>query len=54
MGERLTKAIDNDTQGHYYEVGEEGSISNKLKLTQDWNADIGEYFEFIVRGEYDE
>lgn len=52
-GERLIKSSDEaGTDGHYVEVGETDSISNKIKLTNDWNAKAGWTFEFVVRGEY--
>ena len=44
---------DLDT-GHYSEVGENDSISNKIKITGDWNLTTGDNLEFIVRGEYNE
>lgn len=31
----MLKAIDNDSQGNYYEVGQANSISNKIKLADD-------------------
>lgn len=53
MGEKLLLSSDNaGTDGHYREVGEANSISNQIKLTSDWGAETGEYFEFMVRGEY--
>lgn len=52
-GERLLLSSDTaGTNGHYQEVGETGSISNIIKITEDWSCKIGDYFEFIVRGEY--
>lgn len=52
-GERLLLSSDSvGTNGHYLEVGENGSISNIIKITEDWSCKIGDYFEFIVRGEY--
>ena len=38
--------------GSYTEVGEAGTISNKIKITDDWSADSGDCFEFIVKGVY--
>lgn len=53
MGEKLLLSSDDvGTDGHYREVGEANAISNQIKLTTDWGAEIGEYFEFVVRGEY--
>jgi len=51
-GERLIKASTSDEEGHYYEVGEEGVISNTIRLTSDWIAEEGDVFEFIIKGEY--
>lgn len=52
-GERLLLSSDAaGTNGHYMEVGAADSISNKIKITSDWNAEKDDYFEFIVRGEY--
>lgn len=52
-GERLLLSSDTaGTNGHYQEVGETGSISNIIKITEDWSCKMGDYFEFIVRGEY--
>lgn len=48
-GRKLTKAIDNYTQGHYYEVGAEGSLSNQIQLTSDWSASVGDVYEFVIR-----
>lgn len=53
MGEKLLLSSDDSgTNGHYREVGETNAISNQIKLTSDWGCDSGEYFEFIIRGEY--
>ena len=56
VGQRLIKCSTNDDEatGHYSEVGEADSVSNKIKITSDWKASAGNYFEFVVRGEYDE
>lgn len=48
-GEKLIKAIDDDSQGHYYEVGTEDMSSNTIKLTSDWFANVGDVFEFSIR-----
>lgn len=53
MGERLLLSSDDvGTDGHYREVGEANAVSNQIKLTTDWGCESGEYFEFVVRGEY--
>ena len=53
MGQLLLLSSDDaGTDGHYREVGEANSISNKIKLTTDWSADKGEYFKFVVKGVY--
>ena len=51
--ERLIKSSDEaGTDGHYVEVGEADSISNKIKITSGWAVEAGMTFEFVVRGEY--
>lgn len=51
--ERLIKSSDEaGTDGHYVEVGEADSISNKIKITSDWAVEAGMTFEFVIRGEY--
>ena len=51
--ERLIKSSDEaGTDGHYVEVGEADSISNKIKIATDWAVEAGMTFEFVVRGEY--
>ena len=53
-GERLLKSTDDvGTDGHYLEVGDIGSISNKIKTTTDWSLATGDVLELVVRGEYD-
>ena len=53
MGQLLLLSSDDaGSDGHYREVGEADSISNKIKLTTDWSADKGEYFKFVVKGGY--
>lgn len=53
-GERLLKSTDDaGTDGHYQEVGDTGSISNKIKTTTDWSLATGDVLELVVRGEYD-
>lgn len=53
MGQLLLLSSDDaGTNGHYREVGEADSISNKIKLTTDWSAETGEYFKFMVKGVY--
>lgn len=51
-GERLIKASTSDTQGHYYEVGEQDAVSNQIQLTSDWEALPGDVFEFVIKGVY--
>lgn len=58
-GRKLLKASTSDTEGHYYEVGESGSISNKIKIATDWfnsaydKITTDDVFEFVIRGEYE-
>ena len=55
MGELLALSSDTSgTDGHYTEVGENGTVSNQIKLTTDWDCEAGEYFDFVVRGEYND
>lgn len=50
-GERLLLSSNvSGTDGHYCEVGNANSISNQIQLTSDWKAEIGDYFDFVVRG----
>lgn len=52
-GERLLKSSDDSgTDGHYLEVGDSGSISNKIKTTTDWNLEEGDVLDLVIRGEY--
>ena len=52
-GERLIKSSDNaGTDGHYREIGDTGSISNKIKTTTDWNLEQEDVLGLVVRGEY--
>ena len=53
-GEKLIKATSSDDEGHYYEVGDADSISNQIKITSDWSLESGDYFDFVVRGEWSE
>ena len=50
VGQRLIKCTTNDdlNTGHYSEVGDADSISNQIKITSDWKASAGNYFEFVV------
>ena len=48
-GEKLIKAVDSDNQGHYYEVGTQGNLSNTITITDDWSAKAGDVFEFTIR-----
>lgn len=50
MGEKLLLSSDDaGSDGHYREVGEANAVSNQIKITTDWSAETGEYFEFIIR-----
>lgn len=52
-GERLIKSNDDSgTDGHYREIGDSGSISNKIKTTTDWNLEADDVLDLVVRGEY--
>lgn len=52
-GERLIKSSDDaGTDGHYQEIGDTGSISNKIKTTTDWNLEADDILDFVVRGKY--
>lgn len=52
-GERLIKSSDDSgTDGHYREIGDTGSISNKIKTTTDWNLEEGDVLDLVVRGDY--
>lgn len=51
-GERLIKAESDDSQGHYYELGDAGAVSNQIRLTSDWEALPGDVFEFVIKGVY--
>lgn len=54
MGQLLLLSLDDaGTNGHYVEVGEVDSLSNKIKITTDWSAETGEYFKFVVKGVYE-
>lgn len=54
-GEKLIKSSDEaGTDGHYTEVGTAKTISNQIKITNDWNLESGDYLEFVVRGEWGE
>ncbi len=46
MGERLIKNTKT-REGHYNEIGEEGSISNQIQVG--WNINAGSYFDFILK-----
>ncbi|MBP3464120.1 MAG: hypothetical protein J6K45_06555 [Clostridia bacterium] len=51
--ERLIICTGSDeTTGSYLEVGTADSISNQIKLTSDWKLEVGDYLEFVVRGEW--
>lgn len=54
-GERLIKSTDESgTDGHYCEIGNTGSISNKIKTTTDWSLSKGDVISLVVRGDYNE
>jgi hypothetical protein len=46
-GEKLIKI--EDEEGHYYEQGTTGVYSNTIKLAEDFKAEIGSKFEFVLR-----
>lgn len=54
-GEKLIKSIQEDGEdGHYKEVGEIDTISNKILIgSSKYTIDTGDCFEFIVRGNFD-
>lgn len=55
MGQLLLLSSDDaGTDGHYRELGEVDSLSNKIKITTDWSAETGEYFKFVVKGVYED
>lgn len=50
-GERLIKSSDDaGSDGHYCEIRSNGSISNKIKSTSDWNLESNDTLEIVVRG----
>lgn len=51
--EVLIKATDDDSQGHYYEVGTADSISNIIQITSDWSLDVGDVLILEVQGVYE-
>lgn len=52
-GERLLVSSDEQgTDGHYVEIGEVNSVSNKIMTTTDWILKVGDILEIVVRGEY--
>lgn len=51
--ERLALSSDDaGTDGHYREIGDADSISNKIKTTTDWQLETGDILTLVVRGEY--
>lgn len=48
----LLKAINDDEQGQYYEVGQANSISNKIRLANDAYIKAGSILVFYVKGEW--
>ncbi len=52
-GERLLLSSDEEgTDGHYVEIGEANSVSNKIKMTTDWSLQEGDVLDLVVRGDY--
>lgn len=53
-GEKLIpcSTYDDNSTGHYSEVGDKNTVSNTIKLTSDWNLSSGDYLEIMVRGEW--
>lgn len=43
----LLKAIDDDEQGQYYEVGQANSISNKIRLASDAEIKARQYLKLL-------
>ncbi len=53
-GEKMIKATDlTGVDGHYIEVGEEGSLSNQIQCTNDMEALPEDVFEFVIKGGYE-
>lgn len=53
-GEKMIKASNlTGVDGHYIEVGEEGTLSNQIQCTDDLEALPGDVFEFIIKGVYE-
>lgn len=55
-GEKLIKTVSSDsigTNGHYYEYGNTGDIVNTIHITTDWNLNIDDVLEFVIKGEYE-
>lgn len=48
----LLKAVNVDTEGQYYEVGQANTISNKIQLAADAYIKAGSTLVFSVKGEY--
>lgn len=55
MGEKLVKARPDQSQdGHYIEVGSNGSISNQIQLYNiGQSVPVGITFGFVVNGKYE-
>ena len=52
-GFKLIKSSDDiGTNGHYVEVGDADSISNKIKATTDWNFLKDDVLDLVVRGDW--
>lgn len=52
FGERLVK-VEGDKDGHYTEVGEEGTTSNQIQLHDiGQNIPVGTVITYVVTGDY--
>ena len=43
----LLKAVDNDNQGQFYEVGQANELSNKIKLANDAKIKARQYLKLL-------
>ena len=48
----LLSSDEQGTDGHYVEIGEANSVSNKIKMTTDWSLQEGDVLDLVVRGDY--
>lgn len=46
----LLKAVDNDSQGQYYEVGQANELSNKIRLATDAKIKARKYLNVLCKG----